>query len=687
MSKSSRIGRRRSWRYLRNGGVLLGAIVACGFGVKAATTGWNRTAGSFVYSDAANWVSGNVNNLFDSSLTLTGSLQIEIPQTYATTGNLVFNHLQGQAGNDITLNGAGGTPSALTLAGNVQYTPQLVATGSLPMLTFGGNTNVDLGGATRTFNVGLGARVVVANGLQNGALIKSNPGELVLNGTTNLTSIVLQDVGILTSNGTIAGPGSLSVSGALATLNLLHANTYQGGTTLANATVNFSDKAAFGTGPVAITERTFLNSTAGASLTGANAITNAITLSYPGNRYLSLTPQAPVEFSGTVDLGASFTRRINAYKTAGGASFTTSFTGEIKGAGSSVIWGGNAPVYLSGASTYTGTTTIAGSVDLGASALPNVPGPFGNASSDVALDISFLQASGDTVANVAVLNLRPGVTMGRSMTVVGGTIASSGGETFVTGALNLSQYVNINVGAGGLMHFSGGATSGGGFPGQYPVTFNGPGTAVLTAGSLFTVAPVTINGGEVLYNASQFAFGGPKMPVTVNTGELGGNATFVGLLTVGNGSGTADATLSPGDGIGSMQAAAVTFKSDGVYDFELNSTTSTFDLLSANGAVQLGDAMLVVDDLGTSTLPIGFQFAILKNTSSNSTTGTFLGLPDGAGFQAGANYYTVDYDVILDGDGQANDVVLKVAVVPEPASMALLALGAVALGASRRRRA
>jgi autotransporter-associated beta strand protein len=514
MLRNPCVGLRRSLRYAGRGGLVLGAVAVCAIGVKAATTGWQQTAGSFTYNDPANWVGGNINNLFHSSLTLTGPLQITIPQTYTTTGNLAFIYAQGQAGNDITMDGAGATPAILTLGGNLTYNPTPAPGGSVPKLTLGGNLTVDLVNAARTIDVHAGAQVRALSVFQGG--------------------------------------GNLTVTG-----------------------------------------------------------------------------------------------------------------------------GG--PVYLSGASTYTGPTQIAGFVDLGADALPNVPGPFGNASSAVQLNLAALPGAG----NVVTLNLQPGVTMGRALVVAGGTLTSSGGATYATGTITMQGNLNINVGAGGTMYFSdGGFRQGGASPGQYLITFNGAGTAVLGNTASLQTGPILVKSGKLLCNGTlTFFLGGA---INVEAGELGGVGNIPNKLTVGDGSGMADALLSPGDGIGTLHTAAVTLGSDAEFKFELNSTAGTYDLLSANGAVQLGSAILSLSDLGATALPVGFQFALIENTSSSATTGTFQGLSDGATFQVGANTVTVDYDATLDGDGVANDVVLK--VIPEPAGGALLAVGALLAGLTRRRR-
>lgn len=86
---------------------------------------------------------------------------------------------------------------------------------------------------------------------------------------------------------------------------------------------------------------------------------------------------------------------------------------------------------------------------------------------------------------------------------------------------------------------------------------------------------------------------------------------------------------------------------------------------------------------GSTTLPLGFQFALIENTSTSATTGTFLNLPEGGTVVVGSNQLAVFYDAVLDGDGTTNDVVLK--VVSEPAGGALIGLGALVAGFARRR--
>jgi fibronectin-binding autotransporter adhesin len=1010
MPRNLSVGLRRSLRYAGRGGLLLGAVAACAVGVDAASTGWLQSSGNYFYDDSANWVGGVINNIFDSSLTLTGPLSVLIAHDYTTTGDLFFNYVQGQSTANIPLDGFAFTRPVMSLGGDLHFTPQPAGAGTLPTLSLGANIIVDLGGGARVVEVGSGALVQSASGgnFQNGTLIKTGAGELSMTGTNfvtatevrggKLTSSGINSLGFgpisvtspatlyfksgarsnainLTANTALQGSANLSgplnlgggvrtltlgvagdsagdatfefsgvvsngsldiveAAGRTGTLTLSNANLTTGGTTITGATVTGTHPQAFGSGPITLNAGAALNAvskTGGINLTGANAIPNPITISadvtvggsnvntpdvsefsgavslgstprtltvtgpvklsgavtatggagltvtgsadltlggvntLPGGvtinggkvifarneaagtaaltltgagtatfpnstvagagafpnaivvngsgtlsapasapatlsgpvtlnggtlsaNYVTLTsavtlggsisgfnttlagpvtvpsaggqvsgtyvyvqgsvdgpgqlsvsgnvvylmganthqggtqltggnlffanksafgtgtltvtsgtlsayntpmtgqnavanavnatgnymlaPQVPVEFSGPVNLGGTIGTFNALYN---GVPVVTSFTGTVTG-GNVLL--GDGHIFLSGASTLVGISTIANYVDLGASVVPGVPGPLGSLSFEIALDASAMRPSGwnNVPNNVATLNLQPGVTMGRKLKIVGGTISSSGGETSVTGAITLLAGLTIKPGAGGIMHWSSTMDStGGGFPGQYPITLSGQGTVDLTGRF---AGPVQVNSGKLLYNTTQPTISPPSIDVGP-AGELGGSGTLLGQTRINGG------TLSPGNGIGTLHTAGLTLQSQSVFKLELDSTLRTADLLSASSQVQLGDALLSAVDLGGSVLPLGLKFSILDNTATAATIGTFLNLADGATFQLGSNLFAIDYDAVLEPDGIANDVTLT--VIPEPAGGALLGVGVLLAGLARRR--
>jgi len=142
-------------------------------------------------------------------------------------------------------------------------------------------------------------------------------------------------------------------------------------------------------------------------------------------------------------------------------------------------------------------------------------------------------------------------------------------------------------------------------PGQYLITFNGAGTAVLGTRGCIQMGPILVKSGKLLCNggASFFARrdqrGGRGAGAESETSPVRSRSAMAAELRT--------PSLSPGDGIGTLHTAAVTLGNDAEFKFELNSTAGMYDLLSANGTVQLGSAILSISDLGSTTLPLGFS--------------------------------------------------------------------------------
>jgi hypothetical protein len=99
----------------------------------------------------------------------------------------------------------------------------------------------------------------------------------------------------------------------------------------------------------------------------------------------------------------------------------------------------------------------------------------------------------------------------------------------------------------------------------------------------------------------------------------------------------------------------LTFKSDGTYQFELNSDTRNADGVIANGVTIRGGAQFSFADAGNGALPFSTVFTAITNTSGTPIAGTFSNLPDGATFTSNGNTYQVNYE---GGDG--NDLTLTV---------------------------
>jgi len=192
----------------------------------------------------------------------------------------------------------------------------------------------------------------------------------------------------------------------------------------------------------------------------------------------------------------------------------------------------------------------------------------------------------------------------------------------------------------------------------------GAGTLTLSGANTFT-GGTTVQAGSLLVTGS---LGGT---VTVAGGTLGGTGS-VGNIVANAGH------VAPGLSAGELKADTVIFWPDSFFDVQLNPVE--WDLLTVGESVILNDPVLNLLDLPSLSHYQGSQYMILQNNSTAPITGTFLGLPEGALFEAGGNQFAITY---IGGEGN-NDVVLT--SVPEPATGLLLALALPAVAARLRRR-
>jgi hypothetical protein len=103
---------------------------------------------------------------------------------------------------------------------------------------------------------------------------------------------------------------------------------------------------------------------------------------------------------------------------------------------------------------------------------------------------------------------------------------------------------------------------------------------------------------------------------------------------------------------------------------------AVYDRLTVSGDVILGGTLALAGDFGTDTTAL---LMILENQGTNLITGNFLGLPEGATFNAAGSQFRITYQ-----GGTGNDVVLT--VVPEPGTLGMVTLGLAGLVARRSRR-
>jgi autotransporter-associated beta strand protein len=303
--------------------------------------------------------------------------------------------------------------------------------------------------------------------------------------------------------------------------------------------------------------------------------------------------------SGSVILGAN----ADATLTVGGNGVSTTFSGAITGAGgsSALVKTGPETLTLSGSNRYTGQTWIqSGTLQLG---VPNAL-PTGT---DVDLISPNSPSPGTLDLNGFDLTIN---------NLTGGTETTAGGILLGGGTLTVGYgtYGEPISGSGGLIKA-------------------GSGTLILTGNQTYT-GPTTISGGTLQVDGTLTA-----SSVTVASGAvLRGSGTVGQVMLAG--------TIMPGYHIdffnpplppnsmnspGVLHTGPLTFQAGSNYGVVVNSATA-YGQLPVSGTADLEASPTLIVMGGYAVLP-GTSLTIVSAT--DSVTGTFQGLPEGAVFSAG----------------------------------------------------
>lgn len=365
----------------------------------------NNSSGTFTFADP-NQKLGNNNNL--TGITMTA---------------LIFSNTAGA-----TVIGG----NAVTLSGGITNNSTSLQTINLAMST----TNVRTISAT-SGNITIGG---VISGT-NGGITKDGANTLTLSGVNTYTGATTLSAGTLraTTSASALGAGTLSLGGGILELANNTGLNFARNTTVTNNTSIFSERLTAGAGvthtlgTLSIGAQTLTIGTDATVNSGIAGLTfGATTLSASGSVFSVNT--------GTLLTLASVTGAGNSF-TAAGAGNTTVTDAITTGVGG-VTKTGTGTLLLSGANTYTGTTTI------GAGVLTVTNGAAIADTADVTLSniagATFLVAGSETIGS-----LQGGGTTGGNVSIATGaalTVAATGSSTFAGLITNSGALVKSGAG-------------------------------------------------------------------------------------------------------------------------------------------------------------------------------------------------------------------------------------------------
>lgn len=532
-------------------------------------------------------ISGAINNLSNivsvnvSSLTGSGNVTLGSNTLIVTNASGIFSGVISGTGGNLTISGGTETlTGANTFTGTTTIasgaTLVLSGQGSLPSSTLADSGTLDISGASN-------APTFAA--LSGSGAVKLGANSITLAGpaVSNDTIVTLTPADF---SGTISGSGGLTVSGG--TQILSGANTYTGGTAITSgATLQMGDGGTGGTivGNIADAGTLAFNysgtTTFSGAISGAGGVSQlggttvlTATNSYSGGTTIT---------AGTLEIGnggtaGSITGDVADNGTlAFNRSDAVNYSGAISGRGG-VSQLGTGTLILSGANTYTGTTTIASG-----GTLQLASGKSLATSSNVA-DNGLFDVSTTTSPQISSLSGSGKVSLGAQTLAITNGAGSFSGVISGTGGVTLS---------GGTQTFAGANTYSG------ATAING-GTLSVT-GSIASSSGVAVNSG----------------------GTLSGTGT-VSNVTVASGG-----TLAPGSGgSGTLNVnGPVSFASGS--NFLINTSSTSYSSLAASGPASLAGTISVASI--NDTYVLGQKMTVLTAAGGVSGSFTAAALPTTAG--------------------------------------------------------
>jgi len=559
----------------------------------------------------------------------TGQAGSTVDFSWSSASALTLGSLAGTGAVDLgslTLT-VGGNDTSTTFAGVIADGGVLGGTGA--GLTKAGTGTLTLSGA----NTYTGLTTISAGTLQIGD--GGATGTLGSGNVVNNAALAFNRTGTLTVANAISGTGTVTQSGTGTTV-LTATNTYSGTTTISAGTLQVGDggtTGTLGTGGVTNDGTLAFNRTDGVTL--GNLVSGTGRLTQAGSGVLTVTAANTYSggttiaagtlqlgdggMTGTLGSGAvvnNGTLAINRIMVAG---FT--LPNDISGTGALTL-APNVRMFLTGANSYSGTTTIA----TGAGLAVGDGGTVGSLGSGAVLNggqLVFYRSNAMTVPN-AISGSGQVAQLGTGTTILTGANTYSGATMINAGTLQIGNGGTTgalgsgNVTNGGALVFnrSDSVTLTNTVSGTGSLTQAGTGNLIVPGTQTYTGATF-VNAGRLSVNGSIASSSG----VTVASGgTLGGTGNLPGVTVLSGG------IIAPGNSIGTLAVAGnLTLAPGSTTQIEVQGPL--IDRINVTGTAALGGTLRLLAQGGSYTFNAPYTIvqagAVTGNFAAVNATGSF----------------------------------------------------------------
>lgn len=692
--------------------------------------------GSFSKWDAGTLILSAANTFAGTTTILDGTVQVANPAalqnstvfvgsrngltfsagvTTATIGGLsaFFSSFFGE----FPLADLAGSPVVLSVgANNISTTYTSIMSGPGSLVKVGTSTLILSGANTYT-----GGTTVAAGTLQigNGGTSGSIVGNVAV---TTSGTLAFNHSSLYSFNGILSGTGNLTNIGT-GTLALTQANTFSGRTLISAGPIRVANNAAL------------QNSTVVLGVSGGVTFSAGIVSPTFGG------------LAGTGNLALADEAGSAVVLTVGNNNLSTTYGGTLSGAGG-LVKGGGGTWTLTGASTYSGATTVsAGTLQLGNGGTTGSVGS-GNFTLTGALAVNH---SNTLTLNNTILGSGRFLQLGTGTTILTASNAYSGGTTVAAGVLRAAN--NNALGTGGVILFTGGQLDvSSGINIANPITFSGgtltgvgtlvtnvstggtanqtlatvlggtgsftqagTGTTVVSGSNSYSGGTTVLSGMIRAANNNAFGLGtvviqnGGRVDVssgiTISNpisfsggGVLSGKGTIVGSVTVSNGG-----ILAPGNSPGTLHfTGPVGFGPNGGYTWEINDVAAGagldpgWDLIDIAGQLMVTSTSGAPYHIDVTSLTLGNAPGNVYNFNPSLDYDWVIAIASGgitgfssSAFQVDTSGFSNPFGGVFSTQQSGNSLYVHYAhpaAVPEPGSCTLALLAAAGWYARRRRR-